>query len=529
MVVPCAGGIPELAILLCVLCGGGVWFYNYRRVSADLADYFLKYLFAVAVILSALILTGFIVPALSGAILAPFLILYALRRDTALAWMGLMLCTAAVFFLGNMGSALSFALVAILFSYLYPWGKAQDWGGHLFNLIAALLVSAALGTMGYLFTSGQSTFEGEIPSVNIELPVWAAVMLPALYIAFRCAFSAHRRIMTDSRNIRNVITAGLIALFAFLPPVNPDAFFIAYWQPAYLAFLLSFVWGMVRLYMRSEKNIYDALAEKKYPVKISVVMPCHNGADFIEAAIRSVQDQTEKDWELLIINDGSQDGSQALIDQYTAADRRIKSFTHETALGAGAARNTGLANATGRYVAFLDCDDLWKPEKLSVQAAQMEQAGAALSTTYYDVIDENGVTTGRVEPFDRVFTFGRLLKCNDIGCSVAMIDRSFLGDVRFPDYRRAQDFVLWCTILRQGFLCLCIHQNLGAYRLHSKSRTLNKIQTSMNRIALLRRAVKVPVIVIPYYVAFYLVYGVIKQLRSGKSVVFTNKPFQKQS
>ena len=499
-------------------------------------DLVLKYLFIVASVVSALFLalagSGIYAPTLSFyaamdlALLAPFILLHVLKKDTAIAWLGLILYTAAVFLSGGKSTIISFAIAALLFAYFFPWGSLQDWGKSLFKFVGCLLFAAFIGTASHSFVGSPEQFT-EIEA-NRNLLLWGVVAFFSLLAAIKAGHTAHRRIMTDTANLRVFVTATLIALSAFFIHAAIEGFFIRDVWLVYPVLLLALLGGILKLYEREEKNNYSAASKKNYPVRISIVMPCHNGADFIEAAFDSVQSQTEQDWELLIVNDGSQDRSQEIIDAYTAADARIKSFLHQTAQGAGAARNTGLTHAAGRYVAFLDCDDLWKPEKLSVQTAQMERTGAALSTTHYDVIDDNNQTTGAVTPHDRIFTLGRLLKCNDIGCSAAMIDRSLLGDVRFPDYRKAQDFVLWCNILRQGFLCLCIHRNLGAYRLHSKSRTLNKFETSMNRIALLQKAVKVPLIVIPYYVLFYIAYGTIKQLKSGKGFSPSNKTFQKQ-
>lgn len=505
-------------------------------------------------------------------IMLPFLLLYTLRQDNKRGWIALFLCCLVAFFCGGRSGIVAFVFTAILSAYFFPWGLVVHWGRALLRYFSVFILAFLCGTYGNILMIGERQFAYRISSARAatgsgRTDIWrfalenwqdhpvfgigifgfrnldftglklsstshphnifveilletglVGFILIGAFVAtllFKTAWVSHRRLMTDPFFVRPAVMAAALSLAAYAIAGQFMTSFFHGWWLTYPTFIVALLGGLTAIYRNS---LTAAVPVSSLNEKISIVMPCHNGEGFLAAAIDSVIAQTHSNWELVIINDGSTDGSQAIIDSYTARDPRILSVVHPKALGAGAARNSGLDNASARWVAFLDCDDLWKPQKLEIQLAEMVRHGAALSTTYYDVIDSSGTVTGMVEPFDRVFTFGRLLKCNDIGCSAAMIDRNAVGSVRFTDFRRAQDFVFWCSILAKGTLCLCIHQNLGQYRVHSKSRTQNKFETASNRIALLQKALGVPLVVLPYYLGFYVLYGVLKQIRSGEKL-----------
>lgn len=504
-------------------------------------------------------------------IMLPFLLLYTLRHDNKRGWIALFLCCLVAFFCGGRSGIIAFAFTAVLSAYFFPWGLVSHWGRSLFRFVNLFILAAIVGTYGNLLMIGERQFVHRLSSPraatgsgrtdiwrfalenwqdhpvfgigifgfrNLDFTgqklsstshphnIFVEILLETGLVGFtligafvvtlllKTVWASHRRLMTDPSYVRPAVMAAGLSLVAYAIAGQFMTSFFHGWWLTYPTFIIALLGGLTAIYRNSLTPAPFTPSQEK----ISIVMPCHNGAGYLAAAIDSVIAQSHSNWELVIINDGSSDGSQAIIDSYTARDPRIVSVVHPEAMGAGAARNSGLDKASARWVAFLDCDDLWKPQKLEIQLAEMIRSGAALSTTYYDVIDSSGTVTGMVEPFDRVFTFGRLLKCNDIGCSVAMIDRDAVGPVRFTDFRRAQDFVFWCSILAKGTLCLCIHQNLGQYRVHSKSRTQNKFETAANRIALLRTALGVPLVVLPYYLGFYVLYGVLKQIRSGEKL-----------
>lgn len=512
-------------------------------------------------------------------IMLPFAYTGIFLKDRLAGWAAVFVCVCAVFLSGGRSGIVAYVIMVIVYAYFFPWGQVARWGRVLGRYALVNIAGGLVGTFLYLQMIGEETFVRRVASpraatgsgrtgiwefawdkfldhpvtgigvqgfryldftgvklsstfhphnITIEILLETGLVGLILIISFvlltlyKTAFTAHRKILTDFSGIRVYIFATTIALMSyFIAGQFLTSFFHGWWL-AVPTSLMALLGALTVIFRRAEDDYVRTAAGQYYPVQVTVVMPCHNGETYLAEAIESVRRQSLADWELIVVNDGSADRSQEIINRYCAEDTRIRQIRHETARGAGAARNAALEAARGRYIAFLDCDDLWAPNKLERQIAAMHAGGAAFSTTRYDVIDGAGKIIGEVAPMDKVLTFGRLLKCNDIGCSVAVLDRALIGDVRFPAYPKAQDFVLWCRILAGGHLCLYLHDVLGSYRVHSKSRTLNKWETAKNRIHLLSEALHLPWIVIPYYIKLYILYGVLKQIRSGVRIIRTS-------
>lgn len=197
--------------------------------------------------------------------------------------------------------------------------------------------------------------------------------------------------------------------------------------------------------------------------EVSVVMPVHNAAAFVAEAIASVRAQRFGDWELICVDDGSTDDSVAVIRAIAATEPRLRLIEAGRNEGPGPARNRGIAAARGRFIAFLDCDDLWHPEKLARQIPWMKAEGHALSYTAYTRLT---LATGArvvVGVPDRV-TRAQLLHTNVIGCSTAIYDRSTFGERRMPDLRRRQDFAFWLALLADVPAAAGLNLALTTYR-----------------------------------------------------------------
>jgi teichuronic acid biosynthesis glycosyltransferase TuaG len=195
-------------------------------------------------------------------------------------------------------------------------------------------------------------------------------------------------------------------------------------------------------------------------------MPCHNAEKTIGAAILSVIAQSLSNWELIVIEDGSTDGSRDVISHFSKKDQRIKCiFLDKPAGSAGPVRNEGIKQAEGRFIAFLDSDDLWMPDKLARQLDYMKQTGAGFSTTHTELIDFAGLTTGFYRPDEGVYNFQDMLKDNVVSTSAAIIDRNKYPEISFPDFKRAQDYACWMKILQMpdSVVHVC-PQILGRYR-----------------------------------------------------------------
>jgi glycosyltransferase involved in cell wall biosynthesis len=208
--------------------------------------------------------------------------------------------------------------------------------------------------------------------------------------------------------------------------------------------------------------------------RVSVITPVWNAAGTLAQTVASVQDQSLTDWEMLLVDDGSTDGSRALADRLAAGDRRIKLLGWAENRGAAAARNAGIRAAAARHIAFLDADDLWRPEKLAVQLDYMDRTGAPFVFSGYRRMDAAGQPLGAVRAPARV-THDELLRSNVIGCLTAVYDSAHYGRVEMPDLHRRQDYGLWLRLLARGGAAHGLDAELADYRVRARSLSGNKL------------------------------------------------------
>lgn len=243
---------------------------------------------------------------------------------------------------------------------------------------------------------------------------------------------------------------------------------------------------------------------------ISIVTAVYNCEQYIAETILSVIDQTISDWELLLVDDASLDSSLEIIQTFARKDSRIKVIALDKNSGAATARNKGIEAATGRYIAFLDSDDMWVPEKLQVQTDVMNSQGAAVSCTAYFKMSENGEKTDRkIVPPDLI-NFKMLLCSNCIGCSTAVYDTNLVGKVYMPDIRRRQDYGLWLNILRLGHTAIGIRKPLAYYRIRTASLSRNKVKAAYYHWLVLRAGANLSWHKKIYYFMFYMLNGIRK-------------------
>ncbi|MBC1564867.1 glycosyltransferase family 2 protein [Listeria booriae] len=249
---------------------------------------------------------------------------------------------------------------------------------------------------------------------------------------------------------------------------------------------------------------------------ISIIMPAHNAEAHIQAAIDSVLAQSWTDFELLILDDCSTDQTVALVQAYT--DPRIRLYMLEENLGAAGTRNYGIRQAKGRYIAFLDSDDCWKPKKLELQRAFMQENKAALSYTAYDVMSPDGERiTGHVDVPESV-TYRYLLRNTIIGCLTVMIDTKQTGLVQMPIFKGAEDTATWLSILKKGHVAKGLTEPLALYRKGNASLSSNKFQMAKHIWQVYRKSQNMSVFTALTHFPFYLWNGLVKHLRTGGSV-----------
>ena len=194
---------------------------------------------------------------------------------------------------------------------------------------------------------------------------------------------------------------------------------------------------------------------------VSIIMPSYNTAPYIRNTIQSVLEQTYQNWELIIVDDCSEDNT----DDVVAAikDDRIKYFHNDRHSGAAVSRNRALREAKGRWMAFLDSDDLWMPEKLEKQISFMESNGYSFSYTKYQELDVDGNSTGVIITGPKKVTETGMFNYCWPGCLTVMYDRNVIGLIQIEDIKKNNDYAMWLKVCRKAD-CYLLEENLGKYR-----------------------------------------------------------------
>lgn len=214
---------------------------------------------------------------------------------------------------------------------------------------------------------------------------------------------------------------------------------------------------------------------------ISIVMCAYNAEDVIAKTIRSVQAQTVRDWQLLVIDDGSKDKTAEIVKQFSQEDPRILLCINEQNVGVAKSRNRGLSLCRGKYIAFLDSDDMWHPEKLKIQQQTLENTGAALCYTAYAIVDAEGNRVCRDFQVPEETSFQELLGKNVIGCSTVMMTGELGAAYSFKEDFFHEDYVLWLQILQDGHKAVGVKQIMVDYYFHRDSKAGNKQNAALQR------------------------------------------------
>lgn len=245
---------------------------------------------------------------------------------------------------------------------------------------------------------------------------------------------------------------------------------------------------------------------------VSIITPAYNAAEYIAETIESVLEQTYPKWEMLIVNDCSKDNTAEIVQSYAVKDKRIKLINLKQNSGAAVARNTAIQNAKGRYIAFLDSDDIWKKEKLQKQLNFMQQNGYAF--TFHDFImfdDWTEKEKGKFIKVSKKVDYKKLLKGNNTGgCLAVCIDRNVVKEIYIPN-KRHEDYICWLDILKnfqiQGY---GINEVLGYYRVGKASVSSNKLKSAFWTWKVYRESQKLSLIESIYYMYFYCLNGIRK-------------------
>lgn len=197
---------------------------------------------------------------------------------------------------------------------------------------------------------------------------------------------------------------------------------------------------------------------------VSIIIPVHNAAPFLRDTAASIISQDHDDIEVIFINDASTDGSEDVLKELCGKDG-FTCYSSDEPLGAAKARNTGIEKAAGRYIAFLDADDLWEPEKLSLQLKFMEENDCAFSFTGYEFADEKGVSIDRIVNVPKIMTYKKALKNTTIFTSTVMFDTKKISKsmILMPEVE-SEDTATWWKILKAGYRAYGLNRPLTLYR-----------------------------------------------------------------
>lgn len=241
---------------------------------------------------------------------------------------------------------------------------------------------------------------------------------------------------------------------------------------------------------------------------VSVIMPCYNSAEYIGDSIDSVIAQTYENWELIIIDDCSTDNSLEIIEKYK--DTRIRILRNSENSGAAVSRNNGIDTAQGRYIAFLDSDDLWLPEKLSHQLEYMQARGCRFSFSHY-FFDKGEEGISEFSPKRDEYGYKDILKHCYIACPTVIYDAERLGKVYMPtDAVKREDFGCWLSILKRGVKAFCLHESLVTVKIHVGSVSYNKTKMIKHQWNVYRRVEKLSLVKSVYYMAHWAIKGLLK-------------------
>jgi glycosyltransferase involved in cell wall biosynthesis len=249
---------------------------------------------------------------------------------------------------------------------------------------------------------------------------------------------------------------------------------------------------------------------------VSVIMPIFNSQKYIRESIESVLSQSYSNLELLAIDDCSTDNSVAIVQELMVKDNRLKLVRQAKNCGAAAARNEGIRLSQGKYIAFLDSDDIWASDKLQKQIKFMVESRAQFSFTAYQKISETGGILGRVGAPERI-DYRELLKTCKIGCLTAIYDAESLGKVLMPSIRKRQDFGLWLKLLKMTPYAAGLNESLAFYRVRHDSISSNKIGAAKYTWKLYREVERLPLHQCLWYFSHYSIRGIMRLKLPGLS------------
>lgn len=219
---------------------------------------------------------------------------------------------------------------------------------------------------------------------------------------------------------------------------------------------------------------------------LSIVTPVFNASRFIERTASSVFSQSYQNWEWILVDDQSTDGTVSLLKNISQRDKRVRVVVSQEKLYSFGARNVGLDKVTGRYITFLDADDIILPDRFQKQISFMMAKGIRFSHTDYGFINENDYKSSYIFRVNERVTYNDLLRRTEISCLTAMYNREGLEHLRFRPLRRKQDYAFWLDILSEVEFSHGLQELTAYYRQHNSNSTKKKSELILSHYTFLR-------------------------------------------
>lgn len=248
---------------------------------------------------------------------------------------------------------------------------------------------------------------------------------------------------------------------------------------------------------------------------VSVIVPVYHVEKYIVETMDCVRRQTYTDWELLLVEDCGGDRCVQMIRQYIedTGDDRIRLIRQPSNMGAAMARNRGVKEARGRYIAYLDADDLWEPEKLERELAFLKEKDAAFVFTGYEFADEHGVGLGKVVRVPETLVYRQALSNTTIFTTTVMFDTSKISkELLEMPVIKSEDTALWWKVLRAGYTAYGLDENLVKYRRAGRSLSSNKLEAIRRIWYLYRKAEGMSVAASAWHFCFWALRAVRRRI-----------------
>ena len=243
---------------------------------------------------------------------------------------------------------------------------------------------------------------------------------------------------------------------------------------------------------------------------VSIITPAYNSAKFIAETIQSVQNQTHQIWEMLIVDDGSSDATEAIVQSFLDKDKRIKFYKLALNSGPAVARNTAIEKASGDFMTFIDADDIWFPTFIENSIKTIQETKIPFVFSSYKRSNEHMefVYSDFIVP--QKVSYSDILKSNSISCLTAFVDVKTLGKKYMPLIRKRQDMGLWLNYLKVIPFAYGIQETQAIYRIRQNSLSRKKSDLIKYQWQFYREVEKLHIFQASYYMMHWMYRGFMK-------------------